>query len=73
MKITNFVRTQLLIFSVVTVVAMLAVGILYVRIPQMFGLGVYKVSLDLPSTGGSTRMRTSPSVASTSARSTRFR
>ena len=52
MKITNFVRTQLLIFSVVTVVAMLAVGILYVRIPQMFGVGVYKVSLDLPSTGG---------------------
>ncbi|GAB09717.1 Mce family protein [Gordonia araii NBRC 100433] len=52
MKITNFVRSQLIIFAVVTVVAMLAMAIIYIRIPQMFGVGVYRVNLDLPTTGG---------------------
>ncbi|GAA3033078.1 MCE family protein [Gordonia defluvii] len=52
MKITNFVRTQLIIFSVVTAIAMVAMAVLYIRIPAMAGLGVYRVNLDLPSTGG---------------------
>ncbi len=52
MKITNFVRTQLLIFAVVTVIAMVAMALLYIRIPAMLGVGVYRVNLDLPNTGG---------------------
>ena len=39
MKITNFVRTQLIIFSVVTAIAMVAMAVLYIRIPAMAGLG----------------------------------
>ena len=52
MEITNFVRTQLIIFAVVTVIAMVAMAVLYIRIPAMLGVGVYRVNLDLPSTGG---------------------
>jgi len=52
MKITNFVRTQLIIFAVVTTIAMVAMAALYIRVPAMLGFGVYRVNLDLPSTGG---------------------
>ncbi|MCF3941216.1 MCE family protein [Gordonia tangerina] len=52
MKITRFVRIQLIIFAVVTVVAMVAMAIYYVRIPSMVGIGRYQVELNLPSTGG---------------------
>ncbi|GAB93280.1 MCE family protein [Gordonia rhizosphera] len=52
MKITRFVRIQLIIFSIVTVIAMVAMGVFYIKIPAMFGIGRYQVHLDLPSTGG---------------------
>ncbi|MET9199948.1 MlaD family protein [Gordonia sp. NPDC003585] len=52
MKISKFVRIQLIIFAVVTVVAMVAVGVYYIRVPSMFGVGSYRVDLNLPSSGG---------------------
>lgn len=52
MKITGFVRMQLIVFSVVSVVSLIAVAVFYIRIPQMFGLGSYDVSVSMPSTGG---------------------
>lgn len=52
MKITNFVRGQLIIFSLVTVVAIVAMAVFYIRIPQMFGVGSYRVTLEMPSSGG---------------------
>ncbi|MEE3853177.1 MlaD family protein [Gordonia sp. LSe1-13] len=52
MKITGFVRMQLTIFAIVTVVAMVAMAIYYVRLPSMAGIGRYQVELNLPSTGG---------------------
>lgn len=52
MKITPFVRMQLLIFSIVTVIAITAMAVYYIRIPQMLGFGVYRVEVQLPSTGG---------------------
>ncbi|MGC4961558.1 MCE family protein [Gordonia sp. DT101] len=52
MKITRFVRIQLLIFAIVTVVALVAMAIFYIRIPSMFGIGEYRVELKLPSSGG---------------------
>ncbi|MFT4201225.1 MCE family protein [Gordonia sp. (in: high G+C Gram-positive bacteria)] len=52
MKISSFQRAQLIIFAIVAVIAVLAMGIFYIRIPQMLGLGVYRVNLDLPTTGG---------------------
>lgn len=52
MKITRFVRMQLIIFAIVTVVAMLAMGLFYIRLPAMFGIGQKDVTLKLPTTGG---------------------
>ncbi len=52
MKITGFVRMQLLIFSIVTVISLVVMAVFYIRIPQMFGLGSYSVQVTMPSTGG---------------------
>ena len=52
MKITRFVRIQLIIFAIVTVIAMVAMAIYYIRVPSMFGVGSYRVELNLPSSGG---------------------
>ena len=52
MKITHFVRVQLIIFSIVTVISMVAMAVFYIRLPQMFGIGTYTMTLELPSTGG---------------------
>ncbi|MGP3706898.1 MCE family protein [Gordonia paraffinivorans] len=52
MKITRFVKMQLLIFSIVTVIAMVAMALFYIRIPSMFGIGSYDVKLNMPTSGG---------------------
>lgn len=52
MKITRFVRTQLIIFAIVTVISLIAMAVYYIRIPQMAGIGKYSVTLNLPTTGG---------------------
>ncbi|GAC57882.1 Mce family protein [Gordonia hirsuta DSM 44140 = NBRC 16056] len=52
MKITSFVRGQLLIFSIVTVIAIVAMAVFYIRIPQMMGIGSYRVTLQMPASGG---------------------
>lgn len=52
MKITRFVRMQLMIFAIVTVVAMVVMALFYIRIPSMFGVGSYRVQLLLPTSGG---------------------
>ncbi|ASR04735.1 MULTISPECIES: MCE family protein [Gordonia] len=52
MKITRFVRMQLIIFSIVTVVAMVVMALFYIRIPSMFGVGSYRVQLNMETSGG---------------------
>ncbi len=52
MKITSFVRTQLVAFTIVAIIAVVAVAVFYVKVPAMFGVGRYDVRLDLPNTGG---------------------
>ncbi|MGW5524932.1 MCE family protein [Gordonia sp. NPDC003950] len=52
MKITRFVRIQLILFAIITVIAMVAMAIYYVRVPAMFGVGRYTVTLNMPNTGG---------------------
>ncbi|MFT4043053.1 MAG: MlaD family protein [Gordonia sp. (in: high G+C Gram-positive bacteria)] len=52
MKITRFVRVQLIIFTLVTIVAVAAMAVYYVRLPAMAGIGRYGVELRLPTTGG---------------------
>ncbi|GAA4664508.1 MCE family protein [Gordonia humi] len=52
MKITGFVRMQLIVFSIVSVISLIAVAVFYIRVPQMFGLGSYTVNVTMPVTGG---------------------
>ncbi|WP_028476233.1 MCE family protein [Nocardia sp. CNY236] len=52
MKLSPFVRTQLLIFSVLTVVGLVVMGGIYVKLPAMFGIGRYEVTVQLAATGG---------------------
>ncbi|WP_370329366.1 MCE family protein [Mycolicibacterium hippocampi] len=52
MRVTRQMVVQLAIFSVI---ALLALGIMvfgYIRLPALLGIGQYKVTLELPETGG---------------------
>ena len=50
--LTNLVKRQLVIFTVVTVAALLLLGIYYLRLPALAGLGQYTLKADLPAAGG---------------------
>ncbi|MFR9750741.1 MCE family protein [Nocardia sp. 004] len=52
MKLTRFVRIQLVIFSVLTVIGLVVMGGVYVKLPAMFGIGRYAVTVQLAATGG---------------------
>ena len=48
----RLIRTQLIVFIVIAAVGVVYVGGNYVRLPSLFGIGQYKVYVDLPDTGG---------------------
>ena len=50
--LTRFVRVQLLIFAVASVVGLVVMVVDYMQAPTMFGIGKIKVTVELPSTGG---------------------
>ncbi|WP_024793566.1 MCE family protein [Tomitella biformata] len=52
MILTRFVRIQLAIFLVLTVVGVSVMAIKYVQLPAMFGIGRNAVTVHMPSTGG---------------------
>ncbi|MFQ6398902.1 MCE family protein [Nocardia sp. KC 131] len=52
MTLTRFVRIQLSIFAVLTVVGLVVMGGMYVKLPAMFGIGRYDVTVQLDATGG---------------------
>lgn len=52
MKLTRFVRIQLSIFAVLTVIGLVVMGGMYVQLPAMFGIGRYEVTVRLAATGG---------------------
>ncbi|NUS43507.1 MAG: MCE family protein [Mycobacteriaceae bacterium] len=49
---TKTVRVQLLVFVAVALLGVAYVGAKYVRLDTLLGIGEYKVTLDLPHTGG---------------------
>ncbi|QNJ96496.1 MCE family protein (plasmid) [Mycolicibacterium fluoranthenivorans] len=49
---SRFVRNQLIVFSVVTVVTLLVLGIYYLRLPSVGGIGQYTLNAELPTSGG---------------------
>ncbi|NNH73560.1 MCE family protein [Nocardia uniformis] len=52
MKLTRFVKIQLVIFSVLTVIGISVMGGAYVKLPAMVGIGRYDVTVQLAATGG---------------------
>ncbi|MEW5808719.1 MAG: MCE family protein [Actinomycetota bacterium] len=50
--ITRFIRVQLIIFTIASVVAIAAMALNYLRVPTFLGVGKISVSLDLPASGG---------------------
>ena len=57
--LTRFVRIQLAIFSVASVIGVLVLAFAYIQVPTLLGLGRITVTLELPGTGGSIDSRTS--------------
>ncbi|MEV6064073.1 MlaD family protein [Nocardia asteroides] len=52
MKLTRFVRVQLAIFAVLTVIGLAVMSATYLQLPAMFGIGRYAVTVQLAATGG---------------------
>ncbi|MGC0364388.1 phospholipid/cholesterol/gamma-HCH transport system substrate-binding protein [Rhodococcus sp. 27YEA15] len=52
MILSTFVKFQLVVFTLLTVTAVGAMAIFYMRIPSMVGIGRYTLSVELPTTGG---------------------
>jgi phospholipid/cholesterol/gamma-HCH transport system substrate-binding protein len=50
--LTKFIRRQLVLFSILTVVALLVLGWYYLRLPSLVGIGQYQLKADLPASGG---------------------
>jgi phospholipid/cholesterol/gamma-HCH transport system substrate-binding protein len=50
--LTRTIRVQLIAFTVLTVIALVALGWYYLRIPSQLGVGRYTLTVDLPASGG---------------------
>ena len=52
--LTRFIKIQLVLFTILTIIALAVLGWYYLRIPslQPFGIGQYKLYADLPRSGG---------------------
>jgi phospholipid/cholesterol/gamma-HCH transport system substrate-binding protein len=50
--LTRFIKRQLVLFSILTVVALLVLGWYYMRIPTLVGIGQYDLKAELPASGG---------------------
>jgi phospholipid/cholesterol/gamma-HCH transport system substrate-binding protein len=46
------IKRQLVIFGILTAVALLVLGIYYLRLPTLMGIGQYELKADLPASGG---------------------
>lgn len=49
---TRRIRIQLILFGIVTIIAILALGWYYLRIPSLMGIGQYTLYAELPRSGG---------------------
>lgn len=66
--LTRFVRIQLILFLVASVIGVGAMLFGYMQLPTMLGIGRVVVTLDLPRPAVSTDSPTSPTTAYRSAR-----
>jgi virulence factor Mce-like protein len=50
--LTRFVKVQLVIFTIVSIIGVAVMAFTYIQAPTLLGVGRYEVTLNLPSTGG---------------------
>ncbi|MGE2732521.1 MCE family protein [Mycolicibacterium vaccae] len=50
--LTRFIKIQLIIFTILTVVALGVLGLYYLRLPSLAGIGQYTLHAELPRSGG---------------------
>ncbi len=50
--LTRFIRIQLLIFAIASVIGMTTMFFMYMQVPTLLGIGRFTVTLELPDTGG---------------------
>jgi phospholipid/cholesterol/gamma-HCH transport system substrate-binding protein len=50
--LTRFIKIQLVLFTILTFIALIALGWYYLRVPSLLGIGQYKLYADLPRSGG---------------------
>jgi phospholipid/cholesterol/gamma-HCH transport system substrate-binding protein len=50
--LTPFIRRQLILFGILTVVSILVLGIYYLQVPSLIGIGRYTLKAELPASGG---------------------
>lgn len=50
--LTRFVRIQLIIFTIASIIGVSTVALRYLQVPTWFGVGHLTVTVDLPATGG---------------------
>ena len=50
--LTRLIKRQLVIFGILTAVALLVLGIYYLQIPTLMGIGQYQLKAELPASGG---------------------
>src|ERR1700749_3185506 len=50
--LTAFIRRQLILFGILTAIALSVLGISYLQIPSLMGIGRYSLKAELPASGG---------------------
>ncbi|MET0898089.1 MAG: MCE family protein [Mycobacterium sp.] len=50
--LTRFIRIQLVLFAILTVIALVVLGWFYLRLPSIAGIGQYTLTAELPASGG---------------------
>ena len=50
--LTPFIRRQLIVLAALTVIALLVLGIYYLQLPRLAGIGRYELKAELPASGG---------------------
>ncbi|MDT5336345.1 MAG: phospholipid/cholesterol/gamma-HCH transport system substrate-binding protein [Mycobacterium sp.] len=50
--LTRFIKIQLVLFSILTVIALVVLGWYYLKLPSVVGIGQYELKAELPRSGG---------------------
>jgi phospholipid/cholesterol/gamma-HCH transport system substrate-binding protein len=50
--LTRFIKMQLVLFTILTIIAIVALGWYYLRLPSVAGIGTYDLTAKLPRSGG---------------------